>query len=428
MGIPAATLEGALVMLPRAAPFPQLARLRSPAWALLLPGSIIVGTFGLLLPSMALAVLLLSAVMTPVLALLAILFAARARWLVLAVGVIAVALAALAPGPGAGAGMGVLTALACLTVGTALQRLTPWRWLLIGVVAMSAVDVTLLAAGFGYHQTALLGAASNSFPGPRFTGARIGATTIGYPDLCLAALFGAALAGGRDQVRAAVMLSSFAIAMDSLLSPGKLLPATAPTALALVIISWWRHRRRDRSGAPAARAGSSPSITSRTGRPEPGADDYDHRLPGEVTTDMSMLERLVTPAGKDVVAIGCGGGRRLVRDLTGRARMTGMEISEAQLAGAVSADRGSGAQYHAGRAQALPLSDGSVDLAVFTRILHHVPPAELGAALAEAWRVLAPGGAVYVAEPLAEGDDFALTSMVEDALEVRHAAQAALAP
>lgn len=229
-----------------------MARLRSPAWALLLPGSIIVGTFGLLLPSMALAVLLLSAVTTPVLAVLAILFAVRARWLVLPAAMVAVGLAALATGPSAGVGMGVVTALACLTVGTALQRLTPWRWLLIGVVAMSVVDVTLLAAGFGYHQTALLGAASNSFPGPHFTGARVGATTIGYPDLFLAALFGAALAGGRDQVRAAVLLSGFAIAMDSLLSPGKLLPATVPTALALLIISWWRHRRRDRADPPAA--------------------------------------------------------------------------------------------------------------------------------------------------------------------------------
>jgi class 3 adenylate cyclase len=41
--------------------------------------------------------------------------------------------------------------------------------------------------------------------------------------------------------------------------------------------------------------------------------------------------------------------------------------------------------------------------------------------------VLRPGGAVYVAEPLAQGDYFALTSLVEDELEVREAAQNALA-
>jgi SAM-dependent methyltransferase len=140
-----------------------------------------------------------------------------------------------------------------------------------------------------------------------------------------------------------------------------------------------------------------------------------------------MLERLVTPAGRDVVDIGCGPGV-LVRELTARgARMVGVEISDAQLATARARDGASGARYLVGTAQRLPLRDGSVDVAVFMRTLHHVPVAELGAALAEARRVLRPGGAVYVAEPLAEGDFFALTGLVEDELEVRRAAQAALA-
>jgi hypothetical protein len=41
--------------------------------------------------------------------------------------------------------------------------------------------------------------------------------------------------------------------------------------------------------------------------------------------------------------------------------------------------------------------------------------------------VLRPGGAVYIAEPLAEGDFFELTSLVEDEREVRAAAQRAIA-
>jgi len=61
------------------------------------------------------------------------------------------------------------------------------------------------------------------------------------------------------------------------------------------------------------------------------------------------------------------------------------------------------------------------------RTLHHVPPGLMQTALREARRVVRPGGTIYVAEPLAEGDFFALTSLVEDEIEVRRAAQAALA-
>ncbi|MGH2891355.1 MAG: class I SAM-dependent methyltransferase, partial [Solirubrobacteraceae bacterium] len=93
---------------------------------------------------------------------------------------------------------------------------------------------------------------------------------------------------------------------------------------------------------------------------------------------------------------------------------------------ATEADDGSGASYLVGRAQALPLADGSVDLVVFMRSLHHVEPAHLMGALAESRRVLRAGGAVYVAEPLAQGDYFELTSLVDDERAVRRAAQEAL--
>ncbi len=146
-----------------------------------------------------------------------------------------------------------------------------------------------------------------------------------------------------------------------------------------------------------------------------------------MTADIAMLERLVRPGGKRVLDIGCGGGA-LVRELADRgADVVGLEISQAQLATAVARGGPSGARYVVGRAQELPFDDGSFDVAVFMRTLHHVPPADLIPALREARRVLLPGGVVYVAEPLAEGDYFALTRLVEDELEVREAAQAALA-
>lgn len=146
-----------------------------------------------------------------------------------------------------------------------------------------------------------------------------------------------------------------------------------------------------------------------------------------MTTDIEMLERLVQPAGKDVVDIGCGGGA-LVRELTARgARVVGVEVSESQLAAALEQDDRRGARYVVGEAQHLPLDDASADVAVFMRTLHHVPQPSMLDALREAGRVVRTAGAVYVAEPLTEGDFFELVSLVEDELEVRRAAQDALA-
>ena len=53
-----------------------------------------------------------------------------------------------------------------------------------------------------------------------------------------------------------------------------------------------------------------------------------------------------------------------------------------------------GIAYHSADAGALPVPDGSADLVVFLNTLHHLP--EPGAALAEARRILKPGGTIWV--------------------------------
>lgn len=269
-GIPAALLQGALVLLPRAQALERLARLRSPLWTGLLPGSILIGTFGVLAAHwVAPTMLVAAAVTTPLLAIVAVLWVVRARLVVLALSAVGVAVSAYATGWAGRLGDSITTALACLAVGVMLQRLIPRRWLLAGVVAMAVTDVVLLASPFGYHQTMILAAASNNFHGPRFTGARIGGTTIGYPDLFLAALLGASLAGTRVQLRAAIVLAGLVVAYDSMLHPGMLLPATVPIAITLLAVSLPRCRAalgslRDRTrrqhrlsdaGAPAGARG-----------------------------------------------------------------------------------------------------------------------------------------------------------------------------
>jgi hypothetical protein len=146
------------------------------------------------------------------------------------------------------------------------------------------------------------------------------------------------------------------------------------------------------------------------------------------TTDVEMLRRHAELSDSDVLDVGCGHGR-LTRELAVLgARVTGIEVSEQQLAAARAADDGTrGTRYLVGRAEAIPLPDASFDLVVFRASLHHVAVEQMPAALREAARVVRPGGLVYVAEPLAEGDFYALVSIVDDEDEVRDAAQRALA-
>lgn len=85
-----------------------------------------------------------------------------------------------------------------------------------------------------------------------------------------------------------------------------------------------------------------------------------------------------------------------------------------------------GIRYVQASAQELPLPDRSFDAVIFFNSLHHVPVGSMDAALAEAVRVLRPGGLLYVQEPLAAGELFELVRAIEDETEVRAQALATL--
>jgi SAM-dependent methyltransferase len=154
---------------------------------------------------------------------------------------------------------------------------------------------------------------------------------------------------------------------------------------------------------------------------------YVKREMAELTTNIEVLESLFEPEGRDVLDVGCGGGW-LARELAARgARVTGTEISDQQLADArARGDADGRISYVVGRAEALPLSDVSVDAVVFMNSLHHVPEAAMSVALRQARRVLRPGGRVFVAEPQAEGEFYAMVKLVEDEDHVRAMARRAL--
>jgi SAM-dependent methyltransferase len=144
------------------------------------------------------------------------------------------------------------------------------------------------------------------------------------------------------------------------------------------------------------------------------------------STQHEHLAASVALAGRRVVDVGAGSGE-LVRWLRGQgADVVGVECGETMMRLAREADPQYPEAYLDGVAQALPLPDREADVVVMSNSLHHVPAAEMDAALREVHRVLQAGGILYVAEPVAEGPGHELVAIIDDETEVREQAQQAI--
>lgn len=112
------------------------------------------------------------------------------------------------------------------------------------------------------------------------------------------------------------------------------------------------------------------------------------------------------PSGGAMVDIGSGTGTLAIEVARRHADATviGVELDD-EIAAVAQAKQGAGAvQWQAGNATDLPLADGTADVAVLSLVLHHLQPRQQTLALAEAARVVAPGGALVVADWGRPGD------------------------
>ncbi|MGN6867211.1 MAG: hypothetical protein ACTHMY_02290 [Solirubrobacteraceae bacterium] len=247
-----AALQGLLIVLPRQNALGWLGPLRSPAWAVAPALALIVGTFApLAIPGAASALILLAVVGAPLLIVVAVLSIVRGPRVPIAVATTALVITSLTSAGLAGRlSATALTALACLTVGVALARLTPPGWLLGGVFAMCVADVILLGAGVGATASAAMNAATHHFHGPALDHATVGSVAIGYPDLVLAGMLGGSLAPERAvQRRAGLLLVTIVAAYGTLLPLAGILPATVPIAVAFVLA---RRKRRIQAALPSS--------------------------------------------------------------------------------------------------------------------------------------------------------------------------------
>lgn len=148
----------------------------------------------------------------------------------------------------------------------------------------------------------------------------------------------------------------------------------------------------------------------------------------QVTDELELLaERVDLPTHPRIIELGCGAAH-LSRKLLQRypaSCVTGLEVDERQMAKNLERPQERLNFVNAG-AQAIPFADGSFDLALMLKSLHHVPLDLLDHALAEVHRVLRPQGLLYVSEPVFAGALNEVMRLFHDEEVVRAAALAAV--
>ncbi|MFI8763964.1 methyltransferase domain-containing protein [Streptomyces sp. R-07] len=116
-------------------------------------------------------------------------------------------------------------------------------------------------------------------------------------------------------------------------------------------------------------------------------DAVDH-APGAAALRARSYELLGVAAGTRLLDVGCGGGLAVAEAAALGAVAAGVDRDEEMIAAA--RRRHPGQVFAVAEAAALPYEDGVWDAYRADKVLHELP--EPGAALAEARRVLAPGG------------------------------------
>lgn len=116
----------------------------------------------------------------------------------------------------------------------------------------------------------------------------------------------------------------------------------------------------------------------------------------------AMSERVSAslPAGGTVVDVGCGTGTFGIALAASRpdATVIGVDGDPEILAIARAKPGADSVEWHQGLAGQLPLADASADVVTMSLVLHHLLPAEKREAMAEARRVLRPGGSFQIAD------------------------------
>lgn len=154
------------------------------------------------------------------------------------------------------------------------------------------------------------------------------------------------------------------------------------------------------------------------------ADPTQNSLVNEIKL---MLDELPF-AGASVLELGCGKADK-TRALAASGQIKeiiALEVDDIQHQRNLQIADLPNVHFRHGGAEAIPLADGSVDIVLMFKSLHHVPMADMDAALGEIARVLKPGGLAWISEPVFAGELNEVFRLFHDEKIVREAAFAAI--
>ncbi len=128
----------------------------------------------------------------------------------------------------------------------------------------------------------------------------------------------------------------------------------------------------------------------------------------------SLIKQHLPLVGARVIDVGCGEGwlTQLVAPETDS--IIGIDPSEASIGRARAAKKSSNETYLLASADSLPVDDSWADIVIYYNSLHHVSAELQPKAASETARVLAPGGVLFIVEPVASGSAYELFQRVED--------------
>jgi SAM-dependent methyltransferase len=145
--------------------------------------------------------------------------------------------------------------------------------------------------------------------------------------------------------------------------------------------------------------------------------------PGPVRDERELIDQLPLHAAR-ALELGCGAARqtRMLARSGKFASIVALEVDRVQHALNLALDDLPSVRFGLGGAEAIPAADTSVDAVFLFKSLHHVRLDLLSQAFAEIRRVLAPGGIVYISEPVFGGHYNDILRLFHDEQRVREAA------